>query len=259
VITYLGITLNNRKFYVGSAVDFERRQKAHLKSKDNYPFQNALRKDPDNVYWIASDNDGSDGREEEQFYLDFYHGSEWCYNLSPYSNQPLVDADKCRENGLKTAELGVGLHDSKNKNLVVEGGRRGGLKTHELHGEEISDRMKQWHKDNPDHSRESMRKVREIYPNLSRDNGESTGRRMVEEEKGWMNPGLRLKGGDSAQKKFGVGVVMTDPEGVETHYPSYKKASQATGVPIATIADMCKGSKSKKWDWTARRVTEETN
>jgi hypothetical protein len=259
VITYLGITLNNRKFYVGSAVDFERRQKGHLKSKDNYPFQNALRKNPEAVYWIASEDDGLDTREEEQFYLDFYFGSEWCYNLSPYSNQPLVDVDKCRENGLKTVEYGAGIHNPDNRHLVVEGGRKGGLRTHELHGEEISDRVKQWHKDNPDHSRESMKKVQEMYPNLSRDNGASTGRRMVEEEKGWMNPEIREKGGTIAQKKFGVGVIMTDSEGVETYYPSYKKASQATGVPIGTIADMCKGSKSKKWDWTARRVTEETN
>ena len=257
MITYLGITLNNRKFYVGSAVDFERRQKGHLKSKDNYPFQNALRKGPEGVYWIASEDDGLDTREEEQFYLDFYHGSEWCYNLSPYSNQPLVDVDKCRENGLKTAEYGAGIHNPNNRHLVVEGGRKGGLRTAELHREEMSERTSQWLRDNPGHTLRMIKKSQEMYPNLCRDNGTSTGRRMVEEEKGWMNPELRLKGGDSAQKKFGVGVIMTDSEGVETYYPSYKKASQATSVPIGTIADMCKGSKSKKWDWTARHVNKE--
>ena len=183
MITYLGITLNNRRFYVGSAVDFERRQKAHLKSRDNYPFQNALRKDPDNVYWIASDDDGSDGREEEQFYLDFYHGSEWCYNLSDNVKHPGRDASV--RNGLETSAA------------------------------------------------------------------------MVEQKRGWMNPEFRLRGGDSAQRKFGIGVLMTSPGGEETYYPSYKKASQATGVPIGTIADMCKGSKSKKWDWTAKHVDKE--
>ena len=257
MITYLGITLNNRKFYVGSAVDFENRKKGHLKSKENYPFQNALRKDPDNVYWIASEDDGSDEREEEQFYLDFYHGSEWCYNLSPHSNQPMVDRDKCRENGLKTAELGVGLHDPGNKHLVVEGGRKGGLRTAELHRDEVSERVKQWHKDNPEHSRNSMKKVQEMYPDLCRDNGGRTGRQMVEESKGWMDPETRERGGVNAQKKFGLGVIMIDSEGVETYYPSYKKASQATGVPIGTIGDMCNGSKSKKWDWTARRINKE--
>jgi group I intron endonuclease len=125
VITYLGITLNNRKFYVGSAVDFERRQKGHLKSKDNYPFQNALRKDPEGVYWIASEDDGLDTREEEQFYLDFYHGSEWCYNLSSRVSHP--DREMCRKGGVTTKEL----HGEQQS----EWGRQGGAATHLKHPE----------------------------------------------------------------------------------------------------------------------------
>jgi len=88
VITYAAINLTNKKFYVGSTTDFAGRQRGHLKSKEDYPFQNALRKNPDNFYWIASEDDGMETREEEQYYLDFYHGSAWCYNLNPNAAVP---------------------------------------------------------------------------------------------------------------------------------------------------------------------------
>jgi group I intron endonuclease len=88
MITYVPINLTNRKFYIGSTVDFDRRWKGHLNSPHNYPFQNSLRNDPENFFVLISEDDGTDSREEEQFYLDFYCGSQWCYNLSPKVGQP---------------------------------------------------------------------------------------------------------------------------------------------------------------------------
>ena len=88
MITYAAINLTNKKFYVGSTVDFKRRQKGHLTSTEDYPFQNSLRKDPENFYWIVSEDDGLETREEEQFYLDFYTGTAWCYNLNPKAAVP---------------------------------------------------------------------------------------------------------------------------------------------------------------------------
>lgn len=73
---------------MGSTVDFAKRQKGHLTSTEDYPFQNSLRKNPENFYWIASEDDGLDTREEEQYYLDFYHGTVWCYNLNPKASVP---------------------------------------------------------------------------------------------------------------------------------------------------------------------------
>ena len=148
MITYLGITLNNRKFYVGSAVDFERRQKEHKCDKSNSHFHNTLRKDPDKVYWIASEDDGTDNRDEEQFYLDFYYGSEWCYNLSSSAYHPGVES--CRQGGVTT--------HTKHPELMVQNGKKaseilkavpghytklgkaGGAATHEIHKEE----QKEW-------------------------------------------------------------------------------------------------------------------
>jgi hypothetical protein len=88
MITYLGINLVNKRFQVGSTTDFERRCKEHHNSDINPEFHRALRKDPGNFYWIASEDDGLMTRNEEQFYLDFYFGTVWCYNSNPNADAP---------------------------------------------------------------------------------------------------------------------------------------------------------------------------
>ena len=82
VITYAAINLTNKKFYVGSAVNFHDRVLRHLSRDSQLEFHRSLQKNPKNFYWIVSSDDSLDTREEEQFYLDFYHGSEQCYNIS---------------------------------------------------------------------------------------------------------------------------------------------------------------------------------
>ena len=79
--TYRATNTKNGKFYIGSTTDFERRKKAHLNSKENYPFQRALRKDPNVFEWEV----WSDDHDEpilEQALLDMWFGKEQCYNLS---------------------------------------------------------------------------------------------------------------------------------------------------------------------------------
>ena len=88
MITYAAINLTNKKFQVGSAVDFEQRCKQHHRGKGDLEFQRSLRKDPENFYWIVGDEDGLTDRSEEQYYLDFYHGTAWCYNHNPSASAP---------------------------------------------------------------------------------------------------------------------------------------------------------------------------
>ena len=83
MITYVAINLTNKKFYVGSTVDFRARCEKHHRNKGDLEFHRSLRKDPKNFYWIVSEDDGLNTRNEEQYYLDFYHGTTWCYNLRP--------------------------------------------------------------------------------------------------------------------------------------------------------------------------------
>jgi hypothetical protein len=88
MITYAAINLTTKKMQIGSTVCFENRYKQHLVEDMNPEFNRALQKDPENFFWLISEDDGLDTREEEQFYLDFYCGSPWCYNLNPYAVQP---------------------------------------------------------------------------------------------------------------------------------------------------------------------------
>jgi group I intron endonuclease len=97
VITYVPINLSNRRFYIGSTTDFNRRWKEHLTQKRNYPFQNALQKNPENFFVLISVDDELENREEEQFYLNFYHGSEQCYNISSDATAPMSGRTHTRE------------------------------------------------------------------------------------------------------------------------------------------------------------------
>ena len=85
--TYKSTNTKNGNFYIGSTKDFETRKKGHLKSKENYPFQNALRKDPDAFIWEVWSDD-SDEPFLEQALLDMWFGKGCCYNLSPYAHRP---------------------------------------------------------------------------------------------------------------------------------------------------------------------------
>jgi len=90
MITYLAINLTNKKFQVGSSIQPEVRIKQHLNSKDEIAFHRSIRRDPDNFYWVIGTDDGlgNDDRSDEQFYLDFYYGSRWCYNINPAAERP---------------------------------------------------------------------------------------------------------------------------------------------------------------------------
>ena len=85
--TYKATNTLNGKFYIGSSKNFEERKKAHLGSKCNYPFQNALRKNPEAFEWeVWTDN--SENREFEQALLDMWFGKEQCYNLNSKASCP---------------------------------------------------------------------------------------------------------------------------------------------------------------------------
>jgi hypothetical protein len=87
--TYVARNTRNGKFYIGSAKFFEVRKKEHLASKDNYPFQNALRNNPEEFEWEVHTDDSKD-RELEQALLDMFFGTEMCYNLNPKASAPPV-------------------------------------------------------------------------------------------------------------------------------------------------------------------------
>ena len=84
--TYRATNTTNGKFYIGSTTNFEKRKKAHLRSKDSYPFQNALRKNPDVFEWEVWSDDSSEPILEQAL-LDVWFGKECCYNLNPFADR----------------------------------------------------------------------------------------------------------------------------------------------------------------------------
>jgi hypothetical protein len=101
MITYIGLNLDSKKFQVGSTTDFSRRYSQHLKSSDNPAFHRSLQNNPNKFYWFTSVDDGMDSREEEQYYLDFYYGSTWCYNSNPNAEAPPSRKGKTRSSESK--------------------------------------------------------------------------------------------------------------------------------------------------------------
>jgi group I intron endonuclease len=85
--TYKATNTTNGKFYIGSTTNFDRRKAEHLKCEENYPFQNALRKNPEAFEWEVW-SDESDEPILEQALLDMWYGKECCYNINPCASRP---------------------------------------------------------------------------------------------------------------------------------------------------------------------------
>jgi group I intron endonuclease len=127
MITYVALDLKSKKFYIGStSTSLEERIKGHKKEK-NYPFQRALNKREEDFFWLWCE-DESDGREEEQFFIDFYFGSPWCYNLSPMASVPPSSKGRknTEEHNRKISESKVGKRrpDVSERNKSGNGPRR---------------------------------------------------------------------------------------------------------------------------------------
>ena len=116
--TYKATNTINGKFYIGSSTNFERRKQQHLDSTESYPFQNALRKNPEAFEWEVW-HDDSENRELEQALLDMWFGKEQCYNLNPSAKNPPRDIEGCRLGGKIAGEI------AKERGQIQELGRKG--------------------------------------------------------------------------------------------------------------------------------------
>ncbi len=92
MFTYKATNTLNGKFYIGSTKDFEKRKKDHLTSRLNYPFQNALRKNPESFIWEVVEDDSGEPVLEQSL-LDMWFGTEMCYNLCPHACRPQCDPE----------------------------------------------------------------------------------------------------------------------------------------------------------------------
>jgi group I intron endonuclease len=134
VFTYKATNTLNGKFYVGSTKDFENRKRGHLKSKKNYPFQNALRNNPEVFEWEVVEDD-SEEPILEQALLDMWFGTEMCYNLNRYACGGCSGHSDDTKQKMSLASKGKPKSDS-HREAISRG--RTGIKFSDSHCENIS-------------------------------------------------------------------------------------------------------------------------
>jgi hypothetical protein len=117
--TYKATNTKNGKFYIGSTTNFERRKKGHLRSRENYPFQNALRKNPEVFEWECWTDEYNEPILEQAL-LDMWFGKECCYNLNPSAQHPPRDPDGMRKGGESAGKI------AKERGQIQQLGRTGG-------------------------------------------------------------------------------------------------------------------------------------
>ena len=226
MITYAAINLTNKRFQVGSTVNFPRRYAQHRQGKGDLEFQRSLRKGPENFYWIVGVEDHLEDRSEEQYYLDFYCGSVWCYNHNPQASAP-------------PSQLGKVGPD------------------HHMYGTKLSEGQKQSLREmnlgelNPfygkNHTDETKGRLKEL---LSGDNNYNFGKNLPEETRRKISEALtgRTGGLCNASKKCEV----TFPCGRVKEYGSAKEASEDTGVRYSTLVRWARGDFKPKGGYSVR-------
>jgi len=134
VFTYKATNTLNGKFYVGSTKDFDQRKKGHLTSNFNYPFQNALRQNPEAFEWQVVEDD-SEEPILEQALLDMWFGTEMCYNLNKYACGGCSGHSEETKQKMSRVRKGKPLSE-KNKAALSQSRR--GMKFTEEHKRNIS-------------------------------------------------------------------------------------------------------------------------
>ena len=228
--TYKSTNTLNGRFYIGSTNNFEKRKKEHLASRENYPFQNALRKNPEAFEWECWSDD-SDKPILEQALLDMWFGTEQCYNLNPIASRPPKQDQKVlSENGKKGSKTqmtgGIGIHDPEYRASEEYLGhcRKAGKENVELGRGCFSEEY-----------RNSERR-KELY--------QEVGRKNVELGRGFCNPEyqsspeiqkIRERGAARAAEVCSKRVKLTAPDGTETFFKSLTETSVVLGVSRNTL------------------------
>jgi group I intron endonuclease len=255
--TYIARNTLNGKFYIGSTKNFEERKKGHLKSKENYPFQNALRKNPDSFEWeVWSDN--SEEPILEQALLDMWYGKEYCYNLSPYANRPPDMSGKkmwVDESGNQTFSnntpgegwrLGVS-EERKKQNSLAKKGKKESPETREKKSKAHKGKKRSF---TPEHCANISKACRGL--SRGREGGLVAGRQNVELGKGFCNPSYKespkyledkIKASEKAASVTSKPIRIFYPDGTQTVFPSVSEASRVTGMTGQTLGSLAKSGK----------------
>jgi group I intron endonuclease len=254
MITYVATNTLNGKFYIGSTVNFKNRKKAHLRGKEKYPFQNALRKNPEAFVWHTSE-DSLNEPKFEQTLLDMYFGTELCYNLNPKADRPPV----LDQRGEKSPLYGKHLSEEhrqkisratsgeKNPNYGKKASTETRKKQSDAHkGEkhpffgkkrpDISERMAG--ERNPMYGTSG-----ELSPRFGQTHTEESKQKLRESKLGERNPGFGKTGELSARSKK---VEVTHPSGEVVIFVSATSAYESLGCDPSSLKRWAKGNQTAR-------------
>jgi group I intron endonuclease len=260
--TYRATNTLNGKFYIGSTFDFKARKKQHLRSKVNYPFQNALRKNPEAFEWEVWTDDCEEPTLEQAL-LDMWYGKEQCYNISNSSKGP------GSEGGRKGGKIGGKrvheLHPSHVEKLL-EYNKESGFKVQSENGKKSKELGIGIFGISPEErskiSRKSMLSVHEKYPEMASQIGERA-KTLGLGIFGWSEEQRRehnIKASKAARKSI-VEKTSKAVKCLETgvEYFSVSEASRETGINRACISKCCRGERNIAGGLHWKFVTLEEN
>jgi group I intron endonuclease len=255
--TYKSTNTKNGKFYIGSTKNFEKRKKGHLNSTENYPFQRALRKDPDAFEWEVWSDD-SDEPILEQALLDVWFGKECCYNLSPYAYRPPDMTGKkmwVNEEGAQTFSVeppgegwSLGVNEERREqNSRAKKGKKEGKETREKKSKAHKGRKRVF-------TEEHCANIAKARIGMKGDSkgGLIAGGMNAELGRGFCSPEYRnsekyLKDRERASKKGAEvssrPVSVTFADGSVTEFQSLSQASRSTGMTGQSLGALAKSGK----------------
>lgn len=272
--TYKATNTKNGKFYIGSTINFQERKKSHLRSKEDYYFQRALRKDPDAFIWEVYSDD-YDEPILEQALLDMWFGKECCYNLNPSASRPPSNPALSREVGIKNRDKKVGIHDpeyrnsEKAKEVSRNNGRNNKLENRGIFDPEYlsSEECRTVRAENGKRGAATCKEnligifdpewrtseaAREMYVRNGERNGRTNGRKLAEEKRGFCSPESRGRKIKMQEKE----VKAISPEGEIFFFDSAKKAADGLNIPRGTLPKLArKGGLITKGKWLGWQIS----
>jgi group I intron endonuclease len=255
--TYKATNTLNGNFYIGSTTNFEKRKKGHLNSKENYPFQNSLRRNPEVFEWEVWSDD-SDEPLLEQALLDMWFGKECCYNLCPYAHRPPDMTGKkmwVNGEGAQTFSanspgegwnLGVN-EERKEQNSRAKKGKKEGNETREKKSRAHKGRKRVFTEEHC----ANISKSRKGKKGDSR-GGLIAGRMNAELGRGFCNPEYRSSEkyliDRERARKIGAEVTsrlvsITFADGTVQEFQSLSQASRFTGMTGQSLGSLAKSGK----------------
>ena len=215
--TYRATNTLNGKFYIGSSINFKQRKSQHLRSKENFPFQNDLRKNPEAFVWDLYVDDLDTNYHEVKLLKEFFFDVR-CYNLNADGERPPDLTGRTRWKN----EL---MQEERSCYKKPEGG---GWEPGRLQKINNKNRAANSGENNPNFG---VPRTEEVKKKIS---ATSTGKTRTEEHKRRLSEANTGKTGEFSNT--GKAILAIKPDGTELHFGSICEASRELGFSDSNLS-----------------------